>query len=375
MSEIVIKKVILHRLVMQLKNPFSTSFGTFKDKDFFIVEVVDQHGTQGFGESVAFPVPWYTEETVETNAHVIESFLIPLLFDAPFTHPEQVGQRFQSIRRNNMAKAAVEGAIWDLYANRSNLPLAKVIGGTKQTIDVGVSIGIQSSTSKLVEIISQHVQEGYKRVKLKIKPGQDLEVLAEVRKKFPNLPLMVDANSAYTLKDIDRLKEFDNFHLQMIEQPLAHDDFIDHAKLQSQLETPICLDESIHTYSDTKTAIALGSCRIINIKVGRVGGITEAKKIHDYCASRKIPVWCGGMLEAGVGRAHSLAIASLPQFTLPGDTSASNRYFAKDIIRPEVTMTNGTVQIPMQAGIGYQIDWEALEEYRIDKKVWNNMEA
>ncbi|MRH44009.1 o-succinylbenzoate synthase [Aquibacillus halophilus] len=367
-----IKQVILHRLVMRLKNPFSTSFGTFQDKDFFVVEVVDQHGIQGFGESVAFPTPWYTEETVETSAHVMESFLIPLIFQTPLTHPDQVSECFQPVRRNNMAKAAIEGAVWDLFAKKDGVSLAKAIGGTKQKIDVGVSIGIQSSITELLHTIDHHVQEGYKRVKLKIKPSWDTQMLTEVRKHFPKLPLMVDANSAYTLKEIDHLKQLDMFDLQMIEQPLAHDDFIDHARLQSQLVTPICLDESIHTFSNAKTAIALGSCQIINIKLGRVGGITEAKKIHDYCASHSIPVWCGGMLEAGVGRAHSLALASLPQFIFPGDTSASNRYWEKDIIQPEVTMKNGMVQLPEEAGIGYPIDWQALEKYRIDKKVWNN---
>ncbi|MCT2538267.1 o-succinylbenzoate synthase [Aquibacillus koreensis] len=371
MTAINVKQVILHRMLMLLKQPFETNLGTFQQKDFFIVEVIDKEGNSGYGETVAFPSPWYTEETVETNWHVMEDFLIPLLMESPIEHPDEVSGRFKVIRRNNMAKAALEGAVWDLYAKREGISLSEAIGGTKKAVDVGVAIGIQSSTTELLELIEQYTQQGYKRVKLKIKPGHDLEVLREVRKQFPTLPIMADANSAYTLADLEHLKKLDELDLMMIEQPLQHDDFIDHATLQKELNTPICLDESIHTYSDAKTAIALGSCKIISIKPGRVGGITEAKKIHDLCAKHDIPVWCGGMLEAGVGRAHSLAIATLPQFTLPGDTAASANYWASDIITPEVTVDNGQVILPEEPGIGYQINWTLLEAFRIDKMVVN----
>lgn len=366
-----IAKVILHRLQMELKNPFTTSLGRFQKKDFFIVEVIDTDGNSGFGETVSFPTPWYTEETVETNLYIMEAFLIPLLFQSPITHPDEITERFQKVRRNNMAKAALEGAVWDLYAKRKNVPLAVAIGGERKAVDVGVSIGIQSDLPQLLRVIDQYVEEGYRRVKIKIKPGWDIQPLREIRRHFPDLALMADANSAYTLADIDHLKQLDELNLLMIEQPLAHDDFIDHAVLQEQLETPICLDESIHTFSDVRTAIQLGSCEIINIKVGRVGGLTEAKKIHDYCVEHNIPVWCGGMLEAGVGRAHSLAIATLPQFTLPGDISASSRYWERDIIEPAVTMKDGQVELSDQAGIGYAIDREALEFYRVDQFIYS----
>ncbi len=357
---------------MQLKNPFQTSFGTLQTKDFFITELIDEQGNHGFGESVAFPSPWYTEETVETTQHMLERFLIPILFQAPIEHPDQVSHRFSIIRRNHMAKAAIEGAVWDLYAKRQALPLATVLGGTRETVEVGVSIGIQPTISELLDKIDGFVSEGYKRVKLKVKPGWDIDVVRAVRVAFPTLPIMVDANGAYSLKDIDHLKQFDAYNLLMIEQPFGENDFIDHAKLQAELETPICLDESIHSLNDVQLADHLGSCTVISIKIGRVGGLSEAKKIHDFCAEHHIPVWCGGMLEAGVGRAHSIALSTLSEFQFPGDTSASNRYWEKDIIQPEVTMQDGLITIPQSAGIGYAIDWESLETYRVDHRKYSN---
>lgn len=368
---ITIQKIILHRLRMELNHPFVTSFGLMKEKEFFVIEMIDQDGYQGFGESVAFTAPWYTEETVRTTEHMIEDFLIPLLFQEPISHPDEVLQRFLPIRRNNMAKAALEGAVWDLYAKRRNITLAESLGGTKSQIDVGISIGIQSTVKDLLRVIDQSVEEGYKRIKIKIKPGYDIDVLKEVRRHFPNVPLMADANSAYTLKDIDHLKRLDELNLMMIEQPLGHNDILEHAKLQAELETPICLDESIYSLEDVKTAVELGSCKIINVKIGRVGGLTESKKINDYCKEHGMSIWCGGMLEAGVGRAHNIAITTLDQFVLPGDTSASKRYWKRDIIEPEVTMQNGVIQVPTKPGIGYDINWNVLESYRIDKKVFS----
>jgi o-succinylbenzoate synthase len=369
---IAIREVILHRLVMRLKDPFTTSFGTFQDKEFFIIEMVDETGCSGFGESVAFTSPWYSEETVETNKHMLEKFLIPLLLDAPISHPDEVSKRFDAIRRNNMAKAALEGAVWDLYAKRNQMPLYQALGGTKHQIDVGISIGIQPTVKELLHKVDGFVNEGYKRIKIKIKPGYDYEMLKEVRKHFPDILMMADANSAYTLKDVETLKKLDELDLMMIEQPLAHDDIIDHAALQAKLTTPICLDESIHSYEDARKAVELGSCKIINIKIGRVGGLTESKKIHDFCADQGVPVWCGGMLEAGVGRAHNVAITTLPQFILPGDTAGSFRYWEKDIIEPEVIVTNGVINVPNLPGIGYEINREVLESLRIDKTVYFN---
>jgi o-succinylbenzoate synthase len=370
-TPISIREVTLHRMVMRLNDPFTTSFGTFQDKEFFVIEMEDETGASGFGESVAFSSPWYSEETVETNKHIMEQFLIPLLLESPIEHPDGVSKRFESIRRNNMAKSALEGAVWDLFAKRNNNPLYKELGGRKQQIDVGISIGIQPTANELVHVVEGFVNEGYKRMKVKIKPGADYEMLKEVRRHFPDILLMADANSAYTLDDIDTLKKLDELNLMMIEQPLSHDDIVDHATLQSALATPICLDESIHSIEDARKAVELGSCKIINIKIGRVGGLTESKKIHDYCAQQGIAVWCGGMLEAGIGRAHNIALTTLPQFVLPGDTAASSRYWEKDIIVPEVIVENGVIHVPDKPGIGYEVNRQVLESYRVDKTVFS----
>jgi o-succinylbenzoate synthase len=370
LQPIQIKEIILHKLMMRLKAPFSTSFGTFQDKEFFVIEAIGESGLIGWGESVAFSSPWYTEETVKTNEHMMEDFLIPLLLEKPVNHPDEVSERFQPIRRNNMAKAALEGAVWDLYSKQLGIPLAKALGGTKKEIDVGISIGIQDSMGDLVQLIEGYVEEGYKRVKVKIKPGWDVEVIKELRQYFPNLPLMADANSAYTLKDIELLKQLDEYDLLMIEQPLAHDDIIDHAILQKEVKTPICLDESITSFDDARKAVEMGSCKIINIKIGRVGGLTEAKRIHDYCKQKGIAVWCGGMLEAGIGRAHNIALTTLDQFILPGDTAGSSRYWERDIIDPEVTVHKGQIFVPDTPGIGYEVDREVLRRYTVETKIF-----
>lgn len=366
-----IEKVILHRLEMTLKTPFMTRFGPFTDKELFVIEITDGMGNHGYGESVAFSSPWYSEETVETTAHVMKDFLIPLLQENTIDHPDDVTTLFGAVKGNNMAKAGLEGAVWDLYAKQQGISLATALGGVKSKIDVGISIGIQSSMEDLLHLIESSIKAGYKRIKLKVKPGCDIHVLEQVRKTFPDFPFMVDANSAYTLNDIDRLRQLDPLNLMMIEQPLAHDDIIDHATMQSALDTPICLDESIHSLKDVEQAIQLDSCKVINIKIGRVGGLTEAKKIHDYCKEKNIPVWCGGMLEAGVGRAHNIALTTLPQFTLPGDTSGSDRYWEKDIITPEVIAENGVINVPEKPGIGYDIDWKTLHHFTIDKALFS----
>ncbi|WP_179295586.1 o-succinylbenzoate synthase [Bacillus sp. FJAT-45350] len=367
-----LESITLHRVQMELNSPFTTSFGTFHDKDFIVVEAKDADGTVGWGESAAFSSPWYSEETVETNQHVLEDFLIPALLEKTIHHPKEVAERFAPIRRNTMAKASIEGAIWDLYAKKCKLPLYQLIGGDRKVIDVGVSLGIQPSIDDLLTKVNRNVEDGYKRIKIKIKPGWDIDVIREVRQKFPDILLMADANSAYTLKDIDHLKKLDQFNLMMIEQPLAHDDIIDHATLQKEIKTPICLDESIHSLEDTRKAIELGSCKIINIKIGRVGGLTEAIKIHDYCAQHNIPVWCGGMLEAGIGRAHNIAITTLAQFVMPGDTAASSHYWRKDIIEPEVLVENGTIIVPESPGIGYEVDRAQLRDYTVSTKTYRS---
>ncbi|WP_205520148.1 o-succinylbenzoate synthase [Virgibacillus doumboii] len=365
-----IKQIKLRKLKMMLKSPFTTSFGTMQEKEFFVTEAIDGDGNHGFGESVAFTIPWYSEETVKTTHHVITDFLIPLLKENILNHPDDVLELFKPIKRNNMAKSALEGAIWDLYAKQKNIPLAEVLGGTKKQIDVGISLGIQPSIDDLLQKVQENVKAGYKRIKIKIKPGWDYDVLAEVKKNFPDIPVMADANSAYTLKDISQLQKLDELDLLMIEQPLAHDDIVDHSKLQAAMNTPICLDESIHSLSDTQKAIQLQSCKIINIKIGRVGGLSEAKRIHDVCKQNGIDVWCGGMLESGIGRAHNIALTTLPQFVLPGDTAGSSRYWEKDIITPEVVAENGVITVPGEPGIGYEIDNDALDTFTVDEEVF-----
>lgn len=370
MTPISIKEIKLRKLKMKLKDPFTTSFGTLQEKTFFIIEAIDRAGKRGFGESVAFDSPWYTEETVQTNAHMIEDFLIPILCENEISHPDDVSALFSPIKGNNMAKAAIEGAVWDLYAKQQNIPLAKALGGEKTEIEVGISLGIEPTIEQLLTKIAEFVTEGYKRIKLKIKPGFDIDVLREVRKTFPETLIMADANSAYTLADINHLKQLDEFDLMMIEQPLAHDDIMDHSKLQAFIKTPICLDESIHSLTDVRQAIEMNSCKIINLKIGRVGGLTEAKRIHDYCLAHDVAVWCGGMLEAGVGRAHNIALTSLPQFLLPGDTAGSSRYWEEDIIQPEVIVHDGMISIPEQPGIGYEVNEAALEKFTVDLKTF-----
>jgi O-succinylbenzoate synthase len=362
-----INRVTLRDMKMPLKSPFATSFGVTTEKKFILIEV-EGDGAVGYGETTTMEGPFYNEETVETARHILIDYLIPIIVGREWGHPDEITEAFEPIRRNMMAKAAIEGAVWDLYAKLKGIPLAEALGGTKKEIEVGVSIGIQPSADDLVRVVDGFVNEGYRRMKIKIKPGYDVEVLREVRKRYPTVPIMADANSAYTLKDIPLLKALDEFDLMMIEQPLSHDDIVDHAKLQRELATPICLDESIHTIDDARKAIELGSCRIINIKVGRVGGLTPAKRIHDYCQSVGVPVWCGGMLESGVGRAHNVAITTLSNFTLPGDTSGSNRYWSEDIIEPEVTMLDGIIQVPASAGIGYEIRTSSVEKYTTEKK-------
>ncbi|MFB1049678.1 o-succinylbenzoate synthase [Paraliobacillus sp. JSM ZJ581] len=365
-----INQVVLHHLKMNYKHPFVTSHGKVEKKDFYIIELIDDQGNFGYGETEAFATPWYTEETTETNRTMLENYLIPFVLETQIKHPSELTKLFQSIRRNQMAKAAIEGAVWDLYAKRLGQPLYQVIGGEKPIVDVGVSIGLKSTDQELLETIEEKLAQGYQRVKLKVKKGEELRLLDKVKTAFPFLSLMIDANGTYSWKDKERLLALDQFDLLMIEQPFAQDDFVEHAKLQDLLQTPICLDESIHTYSDLKTAIALQSCQIVNIKPSRVGGVQSTKDMHGLAKKHGMPLWCGGMLEAGIGRAHSLAIATLPQFTLPADTAGSAHYWEKDIIQPAIKTDNGKIYLSEQPGIGYSIDQEALAYYRIEKQIY-----
>ena len=366
----IIKKITMRHVKMTMKKPFVTSFGSMLEKEFFLLEVFDENGNSGWGESAAFQAPWYTEETVQTTLHMIRDFLIPLVLNKEISHPDEVSEIFAPIRKNNMAKAAVEVAIWDLYAKRTDQSLSQALGGVTEKIEVGISIGIQTTTEKLLEVVSNYIQEGYKRIKVKIKPGYDIEVIQKLREAFPSVPLMADANSSYTLEDFELLKQLDDYQLMMIEQPLANDDIVDHAKLQKQLNTPICLDESILSVADARNAIELGSTKVINIKIARVGGLTEAKKIHDLCMEKGVPVWCGGMLEAGIGRAHNIALTSLPNFTLPGDTAGSSHYWEEDIISPEIVVENGYIEVPKGNGIGYKPNMKVIQRYLLDTIVF-----
>ena len=357
---------------MPLKAPFETSFGRMATKDCVVVAVQSGEAT-GYGESVAFSAPWYSEETTGTVWHVLEQFLVPALIGKDIQHPDDVSASFAFIRRNPMAIAALETAVWDLYAKRSGISLAQALGGGKLEIDVGVSIGIEPTIEDVVRNVGRFLEQGYRRIKVKIKPGFDIGLVEAIRNRFgEDVPLMVDANSAYTLRDVPILKEMDNYRLMMIEQPLAHDDIIEHAALQRELRTPVCLDESIHTIADARHAIDLGSCRIMNIKLGRVGGLTNAKKIHDLCRERGIPVWCGGMLEFGIGRLHNVALASLSNFSIPGDISASSRYWEQDIVEPGVEMIRpGVLAVPTAAGIGYEVKEDRLNERTVKQSTWN----
>ena len=362
-----IEGVEIRLIRLPLNEPFETSFGKIDSRLIFLV-CLHAEGLRGWGEVVASEEPRYSYETVGTAFHVIKDFFGPALVAEPITGLDDLAKRLSSFRGHNMAKAGLELAYMDLLAQVRQQSLSALIGGTFKRVAVGVSLGIQPSVSQLLERVERYLNLGYQRIKLKIKPGWDLDVVAQVRRAHPNILLSVDANSAYTLDDREHLKKLDDFDLLMIEQPLQNDDLLDHAKLQQLMTTAICLDESIVGQRQAAAALELKSCRIINIKIGRVGGYSEALGIHDSCHSSGIPVWCGGMLESGIGRAHNIALASLKGFTLPGDISASSRYFARDIIQPEVTVApDGTVTVPDTVGLGFEVDLDfvgALTETR-----------
>ncbi len=363
-----IKSIELRHIRMELVSPFVTSMGTEYDEEHIIVRV-DADGVTGWGESVAEGTPFYSYETVQTAWHILKDFLIPSILGKDLNNVAEAIALNAKVRGHMMAKAGLEAALWDAFAKSQNISLSKMLGGTRDKVDVGVSIGIQSSVPELIKKVEGYLAEGYKRIKIKISPGLDMQFVEALRKQFPHLLLQVDANSAYTLDDINLFKKMDEYNLSLIEQPLGYEDIFDHSKLQRELKTPICLDESIHSLDDTRAAIELDSCRIINIKPGRVGGFTESKLIHDYCASMNIPVWHGGMLESGIGRAGNVALASLPNFTLPGDISASKRYYKEDIVEPEFTVNpDGTMNVPTGPGIGVSVNMKMLEKVTVFKE-------
>jgi o-succinylbenzoate synthase len=356
-----VSKITLREIHLPLIAPFQTSFGITTLRRIPLVQV-EVDGVAGWGEVTAGEDPYYSYETVETAWHIIRDFLWPMLRGREFSSASEIHDIFSHVRGHNMAKAGVETAIWGAEAKQKNLPLAKLLGGAREEISSGVSIGIQPSIDALIAKVEKELAAGYQRIKIKIMPGSDIEPARALRSRFPRIRLMVDANSAYTLADAPLLKKLDEFFLIMIEQPLGHDDIYSHAELQRQLDTPICLDECIHDYEHARAAIEMGACKIINLKLGRVGGHTAARRIHDLCLAKSVPVWCGGMLESGIGRAHNIAMSTLPNFTLPGDVSASKRYWTEDIIEPEVEVSaRGTIRVPTAPGIGYEPRLERIE--------------
>ena len=361
-----IERLRLRLIRLPLVAFFETSFGRVYDKTFILV-TLEADGIEGFGECVADVHPYYASETNTAAWHVIRDFIAPLVLGRSFKDARQVYPALARIRGHNMAKAAVEMACWDLLARAQNVPLSRLLGGTRPAIASGVSIGIQDSVEQLAGKIETELAAGYRRIKIKIKPGWDVGVVETIRARFGPIPLMVDANAAYTPGDAAHLAALDRFDLMMIEQPLDYDDIRDHAELQRQLRTPICLDESIHSVRAAEEAIARAACRIINIKPGRVGGHRESIRLHDLCASHGMPVWHGGMLESGIGRAHNIHLASLPNFSLPGDIAASKRYFVPDLIEPPIEVgADGMVQVPTQPGIGVHIDWQRVDAATVE---------
>ncbi len=364
-TPVFVKSIELRELRMRLLFHFETSFGVTQHRRIVLVKATD--GTySGWGEVTAGEGPFYSHETVETAWHVLKDFIIPKIIGKEISKAAGFEPFAGGIRGHNMAKAGLEAALWDLEAKCRGTPLWKMLGGTRERIDCGVSIGIQPSIDSLLARIDTELRAGYKRIKIKIKPGWDIEVIGQVRAAFPDILLMADANSAYTPADIHVFKQMDKYNLMMFEQPLGYEDMIDHAELQRQIQTPICLDESIHSADDARKAIRIGACRIINVKLGRVGGHREARALHDVCRDHGIPVWCGGMLESGIGRAHNVALSSLDNFSLPGDVAASKRYWTEDIIDPPVEVSaQGQITQRSGPGIGHTIKEDLVDRLTV----------
>jgi len=365
-----IERITLREIRMRLRAPFETSFGVTQQRRILLVEAIAE-GVSGWGEITAMESPSYNAETADTAWHIVSDFIAPVLIGQDLNSASDLPSLLGPIRGHAMAKAGVENAVWDIEAQQRSLPLWKLLGGTRDEIACGVSLGIRENPDLLVRKVEEEVSAGYQRIKLKIKPGKDLGYVAAVRREFPEILLSVDANSAYTLADTGHLRELDEFNLLMMEQPLGWDDIYSHAQLQERIRTSICLDECINHQRDAETALELGACRIINIKLGRVGGHSGARKVHDVCVQRDVPVWCGGMLESGIGRAHNIAMSTLSGFTLPGDVSASRRYWEEDIIEPEVEVSaRGTIASQGAPGLGYAIKTKLIEELTVRSKDW-----
>ncbi|HEU5119287.1 MAG TPA: o-succinylbenzoate synthase [Isosphaeraceae bacterium] len=348
-----IEQIDLRIVRLPLVRPFRTS-SSLKDHIAHILVRVRTDSAEGWGECASPSDPYYCPETTETCWHILKDFLGPLVLGKEWANLDELTALYRLVKGNNFAKAGMEMACWDALARSEGRSLSAMLGGTRARIASGVSLGIEKDPRTLLKLIDQYVDEGYQRIKLKIAPGFDVDVVRSVRERYPDVPLQVDANSAYTLMDLETLRALDKFNLLLIEQPLEHDDIIDHARLQRELKTPICLDESIHSAEDARKAIEIGACRVVNIKVSRVGGLREAKRVHDVCQERGVPVWCGGMHEFGIGRAANVALASLPGFTLPGDVSGSDKYYAEDLVEPPIRAEGGFVTVPEAPGIGHE---------------------
>jgi O-succinylbenzoate synthase len=364
-------RVEVRKIALPLTAPFETSVGRMDAREFLLVSA-SADGVTGHAECVADANPYYLPETNTTALHVLRDFLVPLAFQLDIAHPRDVRPALGRVRGHEMAKAALEMAVWELEARREGVPLYRLLGGRGGEVAAGVSVGLQADDAALVDRVAAEVEAGYRRIKVKIKPGRDRSAVQSIRRRFPELPLMVDANSAYTLADAERLRALDEFDLMMIEQPLGWDDIVDHAALQRRLRTPLCLDESIRSPDDARKALELEACRIVNIKVGRVGGFAGALGVHDACVAKTAPVWCGGMLESGIGRLGNVHLQTLPGFTLPGDTSASARAYEEDLVDPPVVVSkNGTIAVPEGPGIGHEILWPRVERATVYEEAWS----
>ena len=364
-----IEAITLREVQMPLVHFFETSFGRLYSRRILLV-TVEGEGLRGWGECVAGEDPFYSSEWIDSAWPTIKKYLAPALLGKSVTQGREAAPLLARVRGHRMAKAALENALWDAEARAKQQPLWKLLGGARREIPCGVSIGIQDSHEQLLERIEMELAAGYRRIKLKVKPGWDVNVLEKVRARWADITLSVDANSAYTMDEFEHLRKFDQFHLLMIEQPLWNDDLYYHARLQKELRTAICLDESIESGRDAACAAETGACRIVNIKVGRVGGFTEAKKVHDVCQANRVPVWCGGMLESGIGRAHNIALSTLENFSLPGDVSASKRYWKEDIVEPEVEVSReGLIAVRDEAGTGYGVREDLIEKLTVKKEI------
>jgi O-succinylbenzoate synthase len=363
-----IEAIILREIRMPLVHFFETSFGRTTERRILLT-TLHTEGLEGWGECVAGEDPFYSEESIDTAWYAMEHYLAPALLDRSIDKGSDAPTLFSQVRGHRMAKGALENALWDVEAQDKGVPLWQLLGGTQAEIACGVSIGIQNSHEQLLEKIETELAAGYRRIKVKCKPGWDVEVFEKIRARWPQIVLSCDANSAYTLQQIEHVKQFDRFNLLMIEQPLWHDDFYFHGQLQKQLKTSICLDEAIHNRRDAQAAVELGSCKIINIKVGRVGGFSEAIAVHNTAQQGGLPVWCGGMLESGIGRSHNIALSTLPNFTLPGDVSASKRYWKEDVIEPAVEVSpQGFIKAPNTPGRGFKIKTDLIEKLTARKQ-------